>query len=82
MGPNARSRTPTEAVDTKEAPECSGPGFSFTILFSLPLLPSLFCVNSALCWQVAKECAINKLAACLHVDNLTDFLVLANLSQH
>lgn len=33
-------------------------------------------------WQVAKEFAINKFAACLQEDNLTDFLGLANLPQH
>lgn len=34
-----------------------------------------------LCWQAAKEFAINKFAACLQEDNLTDFLGLANLLQ-
>lgn len=54
-------------------------------LCSLPFSaspPQPVLCEHAWCWQGAKEFAINKLAACLQEDNLTDFLGLANLPQH
>lgn len=55
---------------------CHGPRCSLP--FSAP--PPALCEH-ALCWQVAKELAINKWAARLQEDSLTDFLGLANLPQ-
>lgn len=56
------------------------PRFSFVSFSASPPQPVL--CEHVFCWQVAKEFAVNKFAACLREDNLTDFLGLANLPQH